>query len=194
MEYKISKTATLYGRVSIGKGTVIEDNVILGSSQDGELIIGRDSIVRSGSIIYSGVKIGNSFKSGHNVVIRANTEIGDDVLVGTNAVVDGDCRIGNSVRIQTGAYITRYTTIEDDVFMGPLCVTTNDKYMKYGTELRGPVIRRGAKVGANSTILAGVTVGQKSIVGAGAVVTRDVEDNDVVIGNPARSLRGSKDA
>ena len=194
MEYKISKTAALYGRVSIGKGTVIEDNVILGSSKDGELIIGRDSILRSGSIIYSGVKIGNNFRSGHNVVIRANTEIGDDALVGTNAVVDGDCKIGNSVRIQTGAYITRYTTIEDDVFMGPLCVTTNDKYMKYGTELRGPVIKRGAKVGANSTILAGVTVGQKSIVGAGAVVTRDVEDNGVVIGNPARSLRGSKDA
>jgi len=66
--------------------------------------------------------------------------------------------------------------------------------MKYGTELRGPVIKRGAKIGANSTILAGVTVGAKADVGAGAVVTRDVEDNDVVIGNPARSLGGSKDA
>src|SRR4030042_2050209 len=167
MSGKIPESVILHGKVNIGEGTEIQEHVILGSSEDGELSIGKNSIIRSGSVIYSGVKIGDKFRSGHNILIRENTEIGANVLVGTNAVVDGECRIGNDVSIQTGAYITRYTTIEDDVFMGPLCVTTNDKYMKYETELKGPVIKRGAKVGANSTILAGVTVGQKSIVGAG---------------------------
>ncbi len=194
MSDKIPEGVVLRGKVNIGEGAEIQPNVILGSSDDGELTIGKDSIIRSGAVIYSGVKIGDKFRSGHNILVRENTEIGDNVLVGTNSVIDGDCRIGNDVSIQTGAYIARYTTIEDGVFLGPLSVTANDKYMKYGSELKGPVIKQGAKVGANATILPGIIVGKNSIIGSGAVVTRDVADNDVVAGNPARSIRGSEGA
>ena len=179
----------MHGRVTIGETTTVQENVILGSADDGELDVGKDCIIRSGTVIYSGVKIGSNFRSGHNVLIRENTKIGDNVLVGTNSVIDGDCKIGNNVSIQTGVYITRYTTIEDGVFLGPLCVTTNDKYMKYGATLKGPVIKRGARIGANATILSGINIGENAIVGAGAVVNKDVAREDVVVGNPASSVR-----
>lgn len=194
MSGKIAEGVMVRGKVNIGDGAQIQPSVILGSSDNGELSIGRDCVIRSGAVIYSAVKIGDRFRSGHNTLIRDNTVIGDSVLVGTGAVVDGDCIIGNRVSIQTGVYITKDTTIEDGVFMGPLSVTTNDKYMKYGAELRGPIIKQGARVGANATILPGVVVGRNSVVGSGAVVTRDVADNDVVAGNPARSIRRSNGA
>ena len=186
---RISERAILYGKVNIGAGSIVEANVILGHREEGELTIGKDPIIRSGTMIYSDVKIGSNFRSGHNVLIRENTEIGDNVLVGTNSVIDGDCRIGNDVSIQTGAYVTRYTVIEDGVFLGPHCVTTNDKYMEYGTELKGPMIRRNAHIGANSTILPAITIGEGAVVGAGAVVTGDVAPGEIVFGNPARSKK-----
>lgn len=188
MEYIIAKTAIIRGRVNIGKGSTIQDNVILGSSEDDELEIGENAIIRSGSVIYSKTRIGNNFRGGHSILIRENTEIGDDVLVGTNSVVDGDCRIGKDVSIQTGAYVTRYSVIEDGVFMGPYCITTNDKYMFYGAELKGPVIKEGARIGANATILPGIVIGKGAVVGAGAVVTGNVADGEVVVGNPARRI------
>jgi len=189
MSGKIPEGVILHGKANIGEGTEIQDNVILGSSEDGELSIGKDCVIRSGSVIYSRVNIGDKFRSGHNILIRENTEIGDSVLVGTNTVIDGDCRIGNNVSIQTGVYIARYTIIEDGVFMGPLSVTTNDKYMQYGVELKGPVIKKGAKIGANATILSDVSVGESAVVGAGAIVTKDVKPNEIVIGIPARGYK-----
>jgi len=186
---RVSKKATFYGKVRLGQGGTVQDNVILGSAEEGELSIGKASIIRSGSIIYSGVSIGDNFRSGHNVLIRENTEIGDNVLVGTNSVIDGDCKIGNNVSMQTGVYITKYTTIEDNVFLGPLCVTTNDKYMKYGATLKGPVIKQGARIGANSTIMPGISIGEGAIVSAGSVVTKDVPPHKVVIGVPARVVK-----
>ncbi len=193
MKFKVARRAVLRGKVIIGEGTVVEDNAILGSSDKGEVTIGKNSLIRSGSIIYSNVRIGDNFRSGHNVLVRENSVIDDNVLLGTNSVVEGDCRIGKGVIIQTGVYITRFTIVEDDVFMGPLCVTTNDKYMQYGVELIGPIIKKKAKIGANSTILPGITVGQNAIVGAGAVVTKDVANDDVVAGNPAASIRRKRD-
>ncbi len=187
---RISEKAVCHGKVSIGEGTTVEDYVVLGSKDDGELSIGQNSIIRSGTVIYSGVRIGDNFKSGHNVLIRENIEIGNNVLVGTNSVLDGDCQIGNNVAIQTGVYVTRYTVIEDGVFLGPHCVTTNDKYMEYGRELKGPVIKRNARIGANAIIFPGITIGENAIVGAGAVVNRNVPPEDTVVGNPARSISG----
>lgn len=186
---RISEKAILHGKVTIGEGTTVQENVILGSAEDGKLDIGKASIIRSGTVIYSGARIGNNFRSGHNVLIRENTEIGHNVLAGTNSVIDGDCRIGNNVSIQTGVYITRYTTIEDGVFLGPYSVTTNDKYMKYGVTLKGPIIKRKARIGANATIMPGITVGEDAVVGAGAVVTKDVRPGEIVAGIPARVMQ-----
>jgi len=178
----------LHGKVNLGAGTVVEDNVILGNREDGVVDIGENSLIRSGAVIYSGVSAGRNFKTGHNILIRENTEIGDNVLIGTNSVVDGNCRIGNNVSVQSNAYITAYTVIEYDVFLGPCSVTANDKYMEAGAALKGPIIKKGARIGANSTILPGVTIGENAIVGAGTVVTKDVTRKDTVVGNPARGI------
>lgn len=186
----MSKNVIFYGDVEIGDGCIIQDNVIIGDSEGGKVDIGDNAMIRSGTIIYSDVKIGKDFKTGHNVVIREKTEIGDDVLIGTNSVIDGNCKVGNKVRVQTNVYITAFTLIEDDVFMGPCAVTTNDKYMKYDDSIRlkGPVIKRGAKIGANATILPGIVIGEKAVVGAGAVVTKNVKNGDIVTGVPAELL------
>ena len=185
---RISKNAIFYGEVSLGKGSVVEDNVILGHREDGVVNIGDNCLIRSGTVVYSDVKIGRNFKTGHNVLIREQVEIGDDVLVGTNSVVDGNCRIGNNVSVQTNAYITAYTVIEDDVFIGPCSVTSNDKYMRVGAELKGSIIKKGARIGANSTILPGIVIGEGAVVGAGAVVTKNVKSGSTVIGNPAKGI------
>lgn len=175
--------------MDIGENTIIQDNVILGTSEEGEIKIGDNSIIRSGTIIYSNVKTGKNFRTGHNVLIRENTFLGDNVLVGTNSVIDGECRIGSNVNIQTGVYITKYTLVEDDVFFGPFSVTTNDKRMECGAKLKGPIFKKNSKVGANSTILPGVVVGEEAIIGAGAIVTKNVSKGDVVAGSSARSLK-----
>ncbi|MBT4513014.1 MAG: N-acetyltransferase [Chloroflexi bacterium] len=179
-----------YGQVNIGAGTVIEDYVILGNREDGIVTIGENSIVRSGTVIYSDVITGKGFKTGHNVLIREETQIGDNVLVGTNSVIDGHCRIGSNVSIQTNVYITINTVIEDDAFLGPCSVTTNDKYMEYGAKLEGPIIKQGARIGANATILPGITVGERAIIGSGAVVTMDVAPGTIMVGNRAREIQG----
>lgn len=186
----MSENVVLRGEVYLGEGTVVEDNVVLGHLDEGVLTIGENSHIRAGSIVYSNVNIGRNFRTGHNVLVRENTEIGDDVLVGTNSVVDGHCKIGNKVAVQTNVYVTAYTILEDEVFMGPCSVTTNDKYMKYGNgdDLNGPVIGKGARIGANSTILPGVVIGAGTVVGAGAVVIKDTPTGGVVVGNPAREI------
>jgi len=187
---RVGKNVFFYGQVNLGEDSIVQDNVVIGNDDRGAVNVGRGALIRSGSVIYSGVKIGDNFRSGHNILIRENTEIGDDVLIGTNSVVDGNCRIGNRVMVQTNVYITAYTTIEDDVFLGPCCVTTNDKYMRYGSaRLKGPVIKRGAKIGANATILSGIVIGEEVVVGAGAVVTSDVVSKEVVVGVPAKRKR-----
>lgn len=159
-------------------------------------IIGDNAIIRSGTIIYPNVKIGNNFKTGHNALIRDDVEIGDNVLVGTNVVIEGRVKIGNNVSIQTGAYIPTDVIIEDNVFIGPHAVMTNGKYPIREPELKikeslagrliGPILRKGVSLGANCTILPGVEIGEGAMVAAGAVVTRDVEAWKLAIGVPAK--------
>jgi acetyltransferase-like isoleucine patch superfamily enzyme len=174
--------------VTVGKNCIIQDDVTLGSSDEGQIIIGDNALIRSGTIIYSKVKIGNSFKTGHRALIRENTEIGDNVLIGTNAVLDGNCKLGSNISVQTGAYITAFTIVEDNVFIGPRVVTANDKYMVSGAKLIGPTIKKGARIGANSTLLPGVVIGEGAVVGAGSVVAKDVAPGNIVVGNPAKLL------
>lgn len=162
-----------------------------------EPVIGADATIRSGTIIYDDVVIGDRFSTGHGALVRELTEIGDDVLVGTNATIDGKTTIGSNVSLQTGAYVPRNTAIGDHVFLGPHAVLTNDPYpLRQDTDLQGPDLEDHVSIGANATILSGVTVGRGAFVAAGAVVTDDVPEATLAIGVPARheplpeSLRG----
>ncbi len=186
------KNKTEKSNLRIGSDCVIQDGVELGKAGDGLVVIGDKALIRSGTVIYANVEIGNNFRTGHKALVRENTRIGDNVLLGTNSVIDGSCKLGNNISIQTAAYIATYTTIEDDVFIGPRVVTTNDKYMFYGAKLIGPTIKKGARIGANSTILPGVVIGEGAIIGAGSVVTRDVPPGAIMVGNPARELKKRK--
>lgn len=154
--------------------------------------LGKNCTIRSGAIIYQNVSIGDNVKTGHNVLIRENTEIGNNTLIGTNTVIEGNCKIGNNVSLQSNVYIPANCIIEDFVFLGPCCVLTNDKYPirhEPRTELQGVHIKKGASLGANSTIMPGLVIGEGSIIGAGSVVTKNVPDWTIVAGNPAKIIK-----
>ena len=184
-----------YGLNKVGKGAQIFEPVTLGfPSRDvmGKTgftgtTIGENAIIRSGTILYCDVTIGDHFQSGHNVMIREKTKIGNRVAIGTSAVVEGNTIIGNEVSLQSMVYIPTDTVIGNNVFIGPNTVLTNDRYppTRIGG-LQGPKIRDGAAIGANATLLPGVCVGEGALVAAGAIVTRDVPAHMLAIGAPAK--------
>jgi UDP-2-acetamido-3-amino-2,3-dideoxy-glucuronate N-acetyltransferase len=136
------------------------------------------------------VAIGAATRVGTFTLIHAGARIGRACTVGSHCNIC-HAQIGDRVSIQTGCHITRGVVIEDDVFIGPGVITLNDKSMT-GAELRGPVIRRGAKIGGGSILLPGVEIGRDAVVGSGSVVTRSVPDGATVVGNPARTLAGTR--
>jgi acetyltransferase-like isoleucine patch superfamily enzyme len=149
--------------------------------------IGKNAVIRSGTIIYCDVIIGNYFRTGHNVIIREKTSIGNRVAIGTATVIEGNTVIGNDVNLQSMVYIPSGTRIGDRVFIGPNSVLTNDRYPPLCSgELEGPSVLDGAAIGANVTVIPGVCIGRGALVAAGATVTRDVPDNKLAIGSPAR--------
>lgn len=166
----------------------VDADVVIGYGPDaGPAEIGAGSTVRSGSVIYGDVEIGEDCRTGHRVTIREGTTVGESVLIGTNAVIDGRVRIGSRVSIQTGAYLPPGTTVGDDVFIGPYAVLTNDRYpVRVDEELEGPTLADHVSVGANATVLPGLELGRCAFVAAGAVVTDDVPPETLAVGNPAK--------
>jgi acetyltransferase-like isoleucine patch superfamily enzyme len=147
--------------------------------------IGSNCIIRSGTVIYENVIIGNWVESGHNVLIREGGTIGDGARIGTSTKLDGAVKIGKNVSIQSNVYLPHLTTIKDEVFLGPNVVLTNDPYPP--SERRtGILVEKGAAIGANACIIAPAKIGANSVVGAGALVTKDVPPNMVVFGSPAK--------
>ncbi|MGA0116238.1 MAG: acyltransferase [Burkholderiales bacterium] len=123
------------------------------------------------------------------VVVLPGARIGRDCNINAHCLVENDVVIGDRVTLKSGVYLWDGTTVEDDVFIGPNATFTNDKFprsRRRPEQFQRIVIKRGASIGANATILGGVTIGEDAIVGAGSVVTRDVPPGVVVRGNPAR--------
>jgi len=178
--------------IKIGAGSNIDEDVIIGyptgrSIESAGVSIGSQATIRSGSVIYDCVTIGNRFATGHHVIIREETQIGDAVEIWTHTVIDYGCQIGSRVKIHTNVYIPQDTLIEDEVFIAPGATFANDKY-PVSHKLDGPRIRQGAKIGVNATLLPGVVIGKSALVGAGCVVTKDVPDSVVVVGNPGKVI------
>jgi acetyltransferase-like isoleucine patch superfamily enzyme len=125
--------------------------------------------------------------------VRERCEIGDDVVIGRGSLVENDTTVGARTKIQAMAYVTAYATLEEDVFIAPCVQTSNDNFIgrtERRHELRrGPIVRRGARVGVGAVLCPAVEIGEEAFVGAGAVVVKDVPPRVVVVGNPARVLR-----
>jgi len=165
-------------------------------------VIETDSPVKSGSALSyfvhetacvdQGAEIGAGSKIWHFSHIMTGARLGDRCVVGQNVNVDGGVSIGSNVKIQNNVSVYTGTVIEDDVFLGPSCVLTNvtnprsqvNRHALYQKTL----LKRGCTIGANATVLCGLTVGRYAFIGAGSVVTKDVPDYSVVVGNPARKI------
>jgi UDP-2-acetamido-3-amino-2,3-dideoxy-glucuronate N-acetyltransferase len=152
----------------------------------------RPFFVHESAYADEGAKIGARTKIWHFSHLMKGAQIGERCVIGKNVNVDGGVIIGNNVKIQNNVSVYTGTVVEDDVFLGPSCVLTNvsnprsqvNRHSLYETTL----LKRGCTIGANSTIVCGVTIGRYAFVGAGAVVTKDVPDFALMVGNPAHQV------
>jgi acetyltransferase-like isoleucine patch superfamily enzyme len=182
-------------RARIGQGTLIDDDVRLGSelarTASDAIAIGEGSQIGSGCEIADGVRIGDRLRAGHNISIGEGAVIGDDCSISNNTIIGAGCVLGDRVTVHANCFVARFTTIEDDATLAPGVCLANDPHP--GSEghacVRGPTIERWAQIGMNATVLPFVTIGERSVVGAGSVVTHDVPAGLVVAGNPARILK-----
>lgn len=201
----IGHHVVIYPGTIIGDGTRIGDHAVLGRppglakrssapwTELPPLHLGSGCTIGTGAVIACGTTIGDDSLIGDQAFVRERVAIGNRVVVGRGSAVENDTTIGDDTTIQTSAYITAYMTIEDHVFIAPCVVTTNDNSMARAAHvhatMRGPTIRRGARIGGNSTLLPGVEIGAEAFVAAGAIVTRNVPAGVLVMGAPARIVR-----
>ncbi|MDZ4764684.1 MAG: acyltransferase [Chloroflexota bacterium] len=187
-----------YANVYLPDDAQIDEFVVLGKpprgANDGEhaLTFGVGCVIRSHTVIYAGNTIGVRLQTGHHVTIREHNTIGADFSIGTGSILEHHVTIGDGVRLHSRVFVPEYTILEDGCWLGPGVMITNARYpVSKGAKdrLEGAQIERGAIIGANATILPGVRVGARALVGAGALVTKDVPAGMVVVGNPARVVR-----
>ncbi|TMK59103.1 MAG: N-acetyltransferase [Actinobacteria bacterium] len=205
MNAEIAPTAIVYPGTIVGDGCKILDYAVVGKQptlsprsttkreelQPAEL--GPGTVVSTAAIVFAGTTIGARVIVGDQACVRERVEVGDDVVIGRGSLIENDTTVGALTKIQADAYITAYSTLEDNVFIAPCVVTTNDNFMgrteRRHELVKGPTIRRGARVGGAAVLCPGVEIGEEAFVGAGAVVIKDVPPRVVVVGNPARILR-----
>jgi acetyltransferase-like isoleucine patch superfamily enzyme len=187
--------------VEIGPGAEIDDSALLGYASGREgispvLRIGEGARIRSGTVIYAGSVIGDRLQTGHGAVIREENQIGDDLWIWSNSVIDYGCEVGNRVHIHCNVYVAQYTVLEEDVFLGPGVMIANDPHpgcAEFRRCMRGPTLRRGAKIGIGVRILPFVEIGEGALIGAGSVVTKDIPPRAVAYGVPARVAGSVRD-
>jgi acetyltransferase-like isoleucine patch superfamily enzyme len=202
---QIAETAVVYPGTVIGEGCQILDYAVVGkqptlsprSTAKREelppLELGAGTVVSTGAVVFAGTTVGQRVVVGDQACVRERCTIGDDVVIGRGSLVENDTSVGTLTKIQAHAYITAYSLLEENVFIAPCVITTNDNFMgrteKRHELVKGPTIRRGARVGGGAVLLPGIEVGEEAFVGAGAVVLRDVPARAVMVGSPARQIR-----
>lgn len=198
MSQRISPLAIVHPWVELGGDTTVEPWVELGYRAPNDnaadappLRIGDGALIRSHTVIYAGSVIGDRFMAGHGALVRESNTIGNRVSIGSHSVVEHNVRLADGVRIHTGAFVPEFSVLEEGAWLGPHVVFTNALYPlspEAKRHLKGPHLMRGAKIGANATLLPGVVVGVDALVGAGSIVVRDVPDGVIVAGNPAKFI------
>ena len=193
---KVHPTAIIYPNVILHENVVVGPYCILGEPtysyyKDGEehkfqiTEIGANSILRSNTIIYEGVKIGENFQTGHHVTIREETNIGNNCSVGTLSDIQKGVKIKNFVRLHSNVFLGEFTQLDEFVWLFPHVVITNDKYPPMD-DLKPCKIGKYAIVCAGALLLPNVEIGENTLVAAGAVVSKNVEAGKVVRGVPAK--------
>lgn len=202
---RLGHYVVVHAGTRLGDGVEVADFAVLGQAPRagrtstlktgtlGPLVIGPGTYVGAHAVLYAGTEIGAECFIADGAQVRERCRLGRRVVVGRGVTIENDSTVGDETKFQTGAYLTAHSTVEDHVFVAPGVVTTNDPYLAR-TEarhaaIRGPRIRRGARIGGGAVLLPGVEVGQEAVVAAGAVVTRDVPAYRVVMGVPARVVR-----
>ena len=209
MPAEIHPTATVYPGTVLGEGVRVLENAVvgkqpsLGASSTAKrdplppTTIGDGSVISTGAIVFAGSSIGAGCIVGDQSCIRERVVLADNCVLGRGSLIENDTSVGAGTRIQAEAYITAYSTLEEDVFIAPCVVTTNDNFMgrteRRKSLMKGPTIRRGARVGGGAILLPGIEVGEEAFVGAGAVVTKNVPPRKLVVGSPAKVLRDVAD-
>lgn len=184
---------TLLGRVEGLERAKILGPCVLGhpgATDHGPLVLEDGVVIRAFSVLYEGSLIGAGTSIGHGALVREGNVVGDECSIGSGVQLEPGNRIGARSRLHSGCFLSS-STVGTDVFCGPRVVFLDDPHPpcpRYQDCVRGPVVHEGAAVGGCVTLLPGVVVGARSLVGAGSVVTRSVEPGDVVVGNPARPV------
>lgn len=188
--------AIIRENVLIKKGSYVGCNCIIGeylrdffASPPEKAIhpleIGENSIIRSGTIIYGGCKVGDFFQTGHRATIRENCYLGNHVRVGTSTDIQHSCFIGNYVNMHSNVFMGEKTIIEDFVWIFPGVTITNDPTPPSNI-LKPVTIKEYAVIGARAVLLPGIEIGSNSLIGAGTIVTKSVLEEQVVLGNPGK--------
>lgn len=199
----IGHNVVVHAGARIGENTSVQDHAVIGRqpisssistrqvSTCDPICIGKNCIIGSHVVLYAGVRLEDNVMVADLASIREGTSVGAQSIIGRGVLVEYDTIIGQRCKIQTGSHVTGNMIIEDDVFFGGEVHTLNDKHLDRvkGLSMAGPHIKRGARVGGNATILPGVIVGIDAVIGAGAVVTKNVPDGVIVVGVPATYLK-----
>lgn len=199
----ISQGVIIYDNVEIGNNCFIGPYCIIGEPTAGyyknpdqhdfkRTTIGSDSIIRSYTTIYEDVAIGNNFQTGHHAIIREGSKIGHHTSFGSFSELPGKSSIGNHVRIHSKVMLSENNIIEDFVWIFPFVVITNVKHPPVG-EFQQTRIKEYAQIFAHAILLPGLTIGRNAIIGAGALVTKDVEDERLIIGNPGKDVKSVRE-
>jgi acetyltransferase-like isoleucine patch superfamily enzyme len=208
---RVGAFALIYGGAVLREGACVEEYALVGKPEQGyavgrvypgtgaSTVIGHEAIIRSGAVIYAGTEIGDGTVVGHHTLLRSFVRVGENSQLGHNLTVERACSIGAGVRCSPGSHLTSSCVLADRVFLGAGVRTVNDRELIWRDPHRLPNLipprfDRGARVGSGSVILAGVTVGEEALVGAGSVVTRDIPAGMVAYGVPARVRRPSQAA
>jgi acetyltransferase-like isoleucine patch superfamily enzyme len=136
--------------------------------------------------------IGEETKIWQFSIVLKNAKIGKNCNINSHTFIENDVIIGDNVTVKCGVYLWDGLIVEDNVFIGPNVTFTNDKYPRskqYPQEFQKTILKNGVSIGANATILGGVTIGEKSMIGAGSVVTKNIPDGELWVGNPAKFIR-----
>jgi acetyltransferase-like isoleucine patch superfamily enzyme len=196
----------IHDETVIGDNVRIDDGAVVGKvpmraansavTKDQQLPpakIGSNCIIGTHVVIYRGCEIGQKVLIADLSTVRENVTVGDFTIVGRGVAIENFCTIGQYVKLETNVYITAYSDIADRCFVAPCVATSNDNYVGRTEDrfkhFKGIIMKRGARVGVNATVLPGKTIGEDALVAAGALVTADVPDRKIVVGVPAKVFR-----